>query len=119
MNYFTNPEISCPCCGKNNAPERIVQAMNLARQFAGIAFKINSWCRCEEHNEKVGGLPRSFHLDGIAIDISATTDSKRFSVIEGLLKAGFTRILIYPNFIHVDGSKIAVDNIIKLMPAKK
>ena len=65
-------------------------------------FVINSGSRSEEHNRQVGGKPDSTHLYGRACDIKATNSRSRFIIAKSLLLAGFTRIGIGEDFIHVD-----------------
>ena len=45
---------------------------------------------------------RSAHQDGYAADISCTDTKSRWLIINSLLLAGFNRIGIASNFIHVD-----------------
>jgi hypothetical protein len=45
---------------------------------------VTSWIRSREHNEKVGGLQRSFHVLGLAVDIvlDDSTPERIHSVID-------------------------------------
>jgi len=102
---FTDDEFKCPCCGKllDSLPFRsFVAKLQDARNIAGIPFVITSGCRCLKHNEAVGSKPDSSHLMGIAADIRTRTLWERFSVIDGLMKAGFVRFGIGQKHIHVD-----------------
>jgi uncharacterized protein YcbK (DUF882 family) len=105
MNYFTEKELACPCCGKNNIQKFFLDRLNRARNIAEIPFHTTSICRCIKHNESelVGGSKTSSHLKGLAADIYIKGNSTiRFIIISALLKAGFTRIGIGKTFIHVD-----------------
>ena len=73
-----------------------------AREIASIGFKITSGYRTPEHNEKVGGVPNSSHTLGHAVDIYAPTSRQKYIIINSLLQAGFNRIGVAKNFIHVD-----------------
>jgi len=73
-----------------------------AREIASIGFKITSGYRTPEHNEKVGGVPNSSHTLGHAVDIYAPTSRQKYIIINALLQAGFNRIGVAKNFIHVD-----------------
>lgn len=73
-----------------------------ARSIAKIPFVINSGYRTPLHNTRVGGSPNSSHMKGLAADIRVTSDSERAKILGALIKAGFTRIGIARNFIHVD-----------------
>jgi uncharacterized protein YcbK (DUF882 family) len=73
-----------------------------ARDYAGIAFKINSGYRTIAHNKRVGGVANSPHLGGYAADIHCVDDASRWVIVNALIQAGFTRIGIAKTFIHVD-----------------
>ena len=73
-----------------------------ARQNASIAFKITSGYRTPSHNEKVGGVLSSSHTKGHAVDIYAPTSRQKYIIINALLQAGFDRVGVAKNFIHVD-----------------
>ena len=103
--YFTDDEMQCNCgCGLINVPPGFLKRLNTARHYSGVPYIITSWCRCFKHNKKpgVGGSPTSSHLKGIAVDIQARSNIRRFAIIAGLLFAGFTRIGIGKTFIHAD-----------------
>ena len=102
---FTDDEFECLCCGYflDSLPFRafLVKLQN-ARDVACIPFVITSGYRCPEHNKAVRGKRDSSHLRGLAADIRVQTSSDRFIIVEGLMKAGFERIGIGREFIHVD-----------------
>lgn len=102
---FTDDEFKCPCCGKllDSLPFRaFIAKLQDARNIAGIPFVITSGYRCLKHNKAVGGEPDSSHLVGVAADIRTWTLLERFSIINGLMKAGFTRFGIGQKHVHVD-----------------
>ena len=76
--------------------------LQTARTLAGYPFSINSGYRTEAHNKRVGGSRNSSHLKGLACDISCKNSNERSLILVSLLAAGFTRIGIGTNFIHVD-----------------
>jgi zinc D-Ala-D-Ala carboxypeptidase len=83
-----------------------------ARQSASIAFKITSGYRTPSHNEKVGGVPSSSHTKGHAVDIYAPTSRQKYIIINALLQAGFDRIGVAKNFIHVDDDPTKAEAVI-------
>ena len=83
-----------------------------ARKAAAIGFKITSGYRTPKHNEKVGGVPSSSHTNGHAVDIYAPTSRQKFIIINSLLQAGFNRIGIAKNFIHVDDDPSKAEDVI-------
>ncbi|WP_160162684.1 D-Ala-D-Ala carboxypeptidase family metallohydrolase [Magnetococcus marinus] len=78
--------------------------LDQAREWAGVAFHINSGFRCAHHNRAVGGKPGSSHTLGLAVDLKAIESGSRFHMIRGLLQAGFKRIGVdvKRGFLHVD-----------------
>ena len=118
MRYFDTDEVSCNCkCGWFVHNDKLFEMIDEARMLANTPFKINSWCRCIEHNDNIGGSTTSSHIIGDAIDISYNNDTDLKHKIMGLLGAGFERILIYPKskFIHVDIAPDKIKPIIKIM----
>lgn len=100
--HFSKSEFACPCCGLVGMDDDFMEKLEEARVRSKIGYHINSGRRCHNHNEAVGGSPTSSHMKGNAADISARTDYIRYRILEGLLRAGFTRIGIAKTFIHVD-----------------
>lgn len=101
--YFKESEFVCNCgCGEVKIDPRLLKMLNEARDYAGIPFKINSGYRCKEHNAKEGGSKTSSHLSGLAADISAVTGNQKFIIVKACIHAGFNRIGIGSNFVHVD-----------------
>lgn len=87
-----------------------------AREHAQIPFVITSGFRTFKHNQQLiakgyKASTNSSHLKGIAADIQANTNYQRFVIIQALIVAGFTRIGIGKNFIHVDADADKVNNI--------
>ena len=99
---FTVDEFECPCCGKKTINTPFVHRLQVAREIASVPFVINSGYRCPEHNRAIGGKEDSSHPKGVAADIRARTPWERFSITNGLMKAGFERIGMGRDFIHVD-----------------
>ena len=100
---FNDDEFECKCgCGLNDMNLSFLKKLEKARLYSKTSYVILSAHRCEKHNKKVGGVPDSSHLKGFAVDIYAPNDNKRFLILYGLIKAGFTRIGVYNDFIHVD-----------------
>lgn len=111
-NYFSRKELECKCCGVCIIDDEFLSMLNKAREYANIAFVVNSAYRCKKHNEKIGGSPTSSHLKSCAVDLKAETSSKKFIILNALLKAGFSRIGIGSTFIHVDSDKTKPQNVI-------
>ena len=80
----------------------VVQALDIARDIYGFPMIISSGFRSIEANRACGGSPKSSHLLGWAVDIAITNSRRRFLLLEALLDAGFNRIGVSEDFIHVD-----------------
>ena len=102
MKHFTIDEFRCPDCGKAEMNEDFLEALDKARDIAGVPFIITSGFRCKKHNKQVGGKPNSAHLRGLAADIAVQDNKVRFIIVQALLQAGFKRIGIAKKFIHCD-----------------
>ena len=100
--YFLDSEFQCKCCGVEKMQPCLINALDLARDFANIPFVINSGYRCEAHNERVGGKKESAHTIGWAVDIRVRNSRERYLVVMGLTRAGFHRIGIADTFVHAD-----------------
>ena len=109
---ITKDEMRCPCCDKEWTDEEFYSRINRARNISGVSYLINSGCRCIEHNKSVGGVETSSHLIGCAADIKATNNHSRFMILYGLILAGFSRIHIGDNFIHVDSDRNKTQEVI-------
>lgn len=100
--YFDKTEFECPCCGKDTVDDELVSQLNKARHEAGVPFIITSGVRCADYNHAIGGAVRSPHVLGLAADIRTPDSRTRYSVIQALLRVGFTRLGIYDAHVHAD-----------------
>lgn len=107
--YFKSSEFDSPDKpGSGEMMEsEVLEALDVARDIAGFPFIITSGFRTIEHNRKLidqgySASPRSSHLLGWAVDIAVPNSRKRFLMLEALLDAGFNRIGLGDEFIHVD-----------------
>lgn len=105
--HFHSAEMECPCCGLFYLDERLLQALEMARQEYGKPMVINSGCRCLRHNEEIGGDEHSAHITiagrvkGRAVDIRCMWNEDRHKMLSALLRY-FWRIGIARSYIHVD-----------------
>ena len=79
-----------------------LEKLEFSRMLSGVPYKLSSAIRCPAHNRDIDGSVNSSHMLGLAVDIKTPDSRTRFKVLYGVIKAGFTRIGIYENFIHVD-----------------
>jgi len=114
LKHFKLDEFKCPCCGKCDMDMSFLIKLERARENADIPFKITSGYRCENHNKEIGGALLSSHLKGLAADIACNSSIHRFLILNSLIFAGFKRIGIGKDFIHVDNDTKKVYNVIWL-----
>lgn len=112
--YFDDYEFSCKCHrhavdgeGHNVLDhiidKRLVDLLDRIRERIGQPLHISSGYRCEEHNAEVGGVPNSFHVQGIAADIWADGYSVD-ALAEIAVEEGADGVGRYygDEFVHVD-----------------
>ncbi|MDI6615648.1 MAG: D-Ala-D-Ala carboxypeptidase family metallohydrolase [Syntrophaceae bacterium] len=99
--YFKREEFACTCCGAVEMDEGFIERLSMARGMAGVPFVITSGYRCPKRNAAVGSTSKN-HTSGKAADILATDGPTRGKILRGLYLAGFKRIGIAKDFIHVD-----------------
>lgn len=106
MSYFREVEFKCKCgkcfLGFNQMNTFFLAKLYKSREVAGIPFILTSAVRCKSHNQRIGGTMNSAHLTGQAVDIQATHPMTRMRIVSALIEAGFNRIGIAKDFIHVD-----------------
>ena len=117
--YFKYSEFDSPDLkgSGEKMSDDFLEMLDEARNCAGTPFKITSGYRTKEHNENLRkrgfkAVKNSAHLKGLAADISCTTSSKRWLIVDALIFAGITRIGIGKNFIHCDIDKTKTQNLI-------
>lgn len=115
MKHFEEEEFACQCgCGKGFAEmdEDFVERLDTARDIADTSFVLTSAYRCEPHNRAVGGKDTSSHVKGLAVDIKTSDSRSRALILGALMDAGFNRIGIDGEFIHVDRDKDKAGDVI-------
>jgi hypothetical protein len=72
----------------------LVSMADIARHKAGIPFVLTSTVRTPEQNNAVGGVQDSAHTKGLAFDLRCKNSMDCFKIVDGLIFAGFKRIII-------------------------
>lgn len=68
--HFTRAEFTCRCgCGFAAVDKELLDLLEEVRRSFASPVVITSGCRCEAHNQAVGGAPGSYHVKGMAADI--------------------------------------------------
>lgn len=111
--HFTDEEVKCNCgCGYGSIRHELLYRLEVARCLAMVPFIIRSWCRCDVWNKEIGGSVGSSHVLGLAVDIEAIDPNVMLRILFSLVCAGFNRIGIGKDFIHVDCDAAKTPNII-------
>ena len=100
--YFQPPEVACKGTGKILINEMALTALDNLRTHLGHSISLSSAFRSKYHNSKVGGSPKSSHLEGHAFDIRLQGKDKETirKVAEQVGFKGFG--MRYQTFIHID-----------------
>ena len=105
LNYFDISEFDSPDLKGSGElmNESFLVMLDRARHIAETPFRITSGYRTKEHNSTLAhSVPDSAHTKGYAVDISAQSSREKYLIVSALIKAGFNRLGIASNFIHVD-----------------
>lgn len=108
--HFKVNEFACKCgCGKNDIDQRVIDMAETIRLALGVPVNVNSGCRCEKHNARVGGVKGSYHIQGKAADLTCSLGAiKMFNTAKKLKAEGKLPNLAYcilykrKNIIHID-----------------
>ena len=106
---FKVSEFACKCGCDNKIDQRVINMAQTIRDALGVPVHVNSGYRCEAHNKKVGGVPKSKHILGKAADLSCSIGAINLFVLICDMKAkgelpdlDYTILYIKKNFVHVD-----------------
>lgn len=103
--HFSTAELQCHCCGRCKIDGKLIDALENLRALGTEPIVVNDAYRCEEQNNRVGGVPKSEHMMGTAADIriaglNVKQMYERAEVVGAFAEGG---IGIYDGgFIHVD-----------------
>lgn len=103
--YFQREEFACLCgCGFAAVDYELLELLSVIRTTLEEPVIINSACRCEEHNERVGGAKGSYHKKGMAADIrcNTATPERIYDLVTSLAPDDSWGAIKYQNFVHVD-----------------
>lgn len=67
--YFSLYEFECPCCRRVMLSPDLLTRLDHLREIINRPIYINSGYRCKKENQRIGGVPGSYHLLGMATDI--------------------------------------------------
>ena len=104
LRYFKKKEFDSPDVLNSGIlmDHNFLKKLDQARSIAGMPFIISSGFRTVMHNKSVGGVANSSHIKGLAADVKYRNSNELMLIVKSLILAGFTRIKIYKNHVHVD-----------------
>jgi len=100
---FSPREVACKGTGTVMVDANAMDALQRLRDRIGRPLLLTSAYRSASHNRRVGGAPKSLHLEAKAFDVRMENqDPHKF--VEDAKACGFTGIGYYPKqgFIHID-----------------
>lgn len=102
--YFTPEEFyKCtPSCSIDDMRPFFMSRLEMARELAGIPFVLNSAYRSVDWEKQHNRTGTSSHCKGVAVDVRCFESDKRYKIVRAALAAGFRRIGIARNFVHLD-----------------
>lgn len=106
-NNFSRSEFACQCgCGFMTVDIELLKVLETVRSHFKKPVKINSACRCEDHNKDIGGSYGSKHKQGIAADIvvSRTSPDKVYDFLDLFMPNSYG-VGKYNSFTHIDVRK--------------
>jgi len=101
MNKLNLDALECQC-GECSG---VVPFWKLTRWLECVEQKqeisVHCGARCHNHNREVGGRPNSYHLNGMAADISLASGGISDQLLIDCLSL-FDGVIVHDTFIHVD-----------------
>jgi uncharacterized protein YcbK (DUF882 family) len=126
MKYFDYFEFDSPDVQGSGQlmSKELLSKLDQVREMYGKPIQVTSGYRTEAHNEKVGGVQKTYddngnvvnkgssHLYGLAADIACTNSADRFHLVQLLMLHNIKRIGIAKTFIHIDVDPDKAQNVI-------
>ena len=82
--------------------EKVIRLLIYIYSVYGFMPIITSAKRTRAENKRVGGVPDSAHLKGLAVDIEAIDGRTRYAVVKSALENGFLRVGVGYRHVHID-----------------
>lgn len=113
--YFPKEEFDrcTPPCHISDMHEFFMRRLDTARDIAEIPFILTSAYRSVDYELQQGRDGTSTHTKGLAVDIAYKHPTEAFKIVDALMAVGFSRIILYKSWIHVDADPEKVKPILK------
>ena len=103
--HFSREEFACHHCDQlpvNGISKALLEGLETLRLAVDLPIHVTNGYRCKEHNEAVGGVANSQHVQGCAADI--WVDGYTAYQLGDLCQGIFDGVGVYvvDNFVHVD-----------------
>lgn len=100
---FYADEFESPDTGESRMQPEFMQKLQRLRTTCGWTFSVKSGYRTVAYNKKIGGEDNSYHVQGMAADIShrGWSGIQRYKFVSAALSLGFS-IGVYDAHFHVD-----------------
>lgn len=100
---FSPAEVACRGTGRLKLNPEAMDKLQALRDRLGKPLIVRSAYRSPEHNQAVGGAPRSKHMDGTAFDV-AMSNHDPIAFEAAAREVGFEGFGFYPRsgFMHID-----------------
>lgn len=107
--YFSEKEFLrlTPSCALLDMSPSFMEALDKARNRAGIPFVLNCAYRSPEWDKTKGRSGYSYHCSGRAVDIRCLDSESRWRIIEACTYYGLS-VGIYGRFLHIDNRPIPI-----------
>ena len=101
--HFDVKEFACKGCGEVKTSQHLMAVLELVRIHFNSPVTITSGYRSPEHNAKVGGAPKSKHVEGIAADfkVKGFEPDEVYHFLESIFPNSYG-LGLYKSWVHID-----------------
>lgn len=82
------------------------------QDYSPQPIKVTSGYRTPEHNRKIGGVSKSAHCQGLAVDIETVDDRQRYWICRFITEHAICRYGLYTRHVHFDISHSLPQNVV-------
>ena len=93
----------------NKIGQKLMDMCQAVREKLGIPLHVSSGYRCVKHNGEVGGVNGSYHIKGLAADLSCSQKAlniflavHELYIMGQLPELSYCTLYLSKNFVHID-----------------